>query len=100
MRDALDPGVRYELDAAPKPAPASAPTARPVASYADPVVPAGIDWNAGAGEGWGVTPVPVDGARPVKNAASNFAAFSLKLLDKAKAFDGLGRALLGKDKGR
>ena len=95
MRDELAAGTRYELDAA-APAPASGPSAKPVASYGDPGTPAGIDWNAGPGEGWGMTQVPYEGAKPVKSLASNFAGFSLKLLDKAKAFDGLGRALFGK----
>jgi Ca2+-binding RTX toxin-like protein len=103
MRESLDPGVRYALDAAPS-APV-APAFDAFAGYAEPGIGAnpGIDWRAESEGGWEVRLSPYETGKPAK-AASNFAPFNLDLLAKLGAqkhgaeFDSMGRALLGRDR--
>jgi len=100
MRDTLDAGTHYALDAG-----AWAPAAQPAAhAHGAPMIDFGssfaIDWQAGSSDGWAVKLSPYAPDKPAKSAAANFTGFKVQLLDKPKPFDGLGRALLGKDRGR
>jgi len=99
----------------------SAPAAQPVAAAQSPFaggVPAfdigagfgganaTVDWQASLSDGWNVKLSPYASDRPAKSAQPNFAGFLVKLFNKDRGeaqdagYDSLGRALLGKDKGR
>jgi hypothetical protein len=116
MREELDPGLRYQLAAS-----ESAPEAQPAAAAGSPFaggVPefdlgagysgpnAAVDWQASSSDGWSVKLSPYASDKPAKGASPNFADFLVKLLSKDRGetqsagYDSLGRALLGKDKGR
>jgi hypothetical protein len=118
MDDDLSAGVRYVLAAS-----SSAPQARPAVEAQNPFaggmpgfdlgagyggigVNAGIDWQADSSGGWKPKLSPYASDKPVKSASPNFASFLVNLFNKDRGeaqgagFDSMGRALLGKDKGR
>jgi hypothetical protein len=116
MHEELDPGVRYLL-AAGESAPEAQPVAQARSTFAGGVpgfdigagyggANAAVDWQASSSDGWNVKLSPYDSDKPAKNASPNFAGFLVKLFNKdrgeaqAAGYDSLGRALLGKDKGR
>jgi hypothetical protein len=61
-----------------------------------------VDWQAQAGEGWGVSYTPYGSDKAAKGKAGNFADYLVKLAGGAEqraaagGFDSLGSALLGK----
>jgi hypothetical protein len=118
MDDDLSAGVRYVLAAS-----SSAPQARPAVEAQNPFaggmpgfdlgagyggigVNAGIDWQADSSGGWKPKLSPYALDKPAKSASPNFASFLVNLFNKDRGeaqgagFDSMGRALLGKDKGR
>jgi len=66
----------------------------------------GIDWQANSSDGWKVKLSPYASDKPAKSVSPNFAGFLVNLFNKDRGeaqsagYDSLGRALLGKDKGR
>jgi hypothetical protein len=104
MRDELDTGVRYELEAgtaAPQRGAQAAPAMPAFHAFAGSGgADAGIDWQSGSSEGWSLQLSPYDTGKSSKKTTSNLASFEVKLLGKANEFDSLGRELLGKKQDR
>jgi hypothetical protein len=103
MREELATGVRYGIDldaTAPQPVPAAPGAASLAFELFDPYhgagTNAGVDWRAGANDGWGAQLSPYEPAKPKASNTPNFAGFTLKLPEKS-GFDSLGRALLGRN---
>jgi Ca2+-binding RTX toxin-like protein len=104
MRDELDTGVRYELEAgtaAPQRGAQAAPAMPAFYAFAGSGgADAGIDWQSGSSEGWSLQLSPYDTGKSSKKTTSNLASFEVKLLGNANEFDSLGRELLGKKQDR
>jgi Ca2+-binding RTX toxin-like protein len=115
MREELDAGLRYLLEASGT-APATQPAAAVQSAFAGGVqgfdlagnggANVTVDWQANSGDGWNVKLSPYAPDKPAQSASPNFAGFLVKLFNKDRGeahgggYDSLGRALLGKDRGR
>jgi hypothetical protein len=93
MRDDLDAGVRYALDANAGPAP-STPSTSGTGGAVDLGAP--IDWTADSGSLWSDTPTVTSNGKSAKNGSTSIAEFKVQVPPKSEGYDSLGKALLGK----